>query len=364
MSDAILLIGTRKGLFVARSRDGRAGWDLEPIRFPMNAVYGLGIDARRSTPRLFAAAESAHWGPSLFHSDDLGRTWTEPERAPIAFPERAGTSLRRVWQVQPGPASEPDLVYAGVEPSALFRSEDGGVTFTLVDGLWDHPHREHWEPGAGGQCLHTVLAHPTDAAQLLIAMSGGGVYRSTDAGASWHPANRGIQAVFMPEDQRYPEYGQCVHKVAWHPSRPERLFAQNHFGVYRSDDGATSWTSIADGLPADFGFPVVVHPQRAETAYVFPLVADSERMPPDRRCRVYRTDDAGGTWRPLTAGLPQYGYHAAVLRDAMCSDQADPAGLYLGTRAGEVYASCDEGESWNLIAGHLPDVLSVRAAAL
>lgn len=364
MTDAVLLIGTRKGVVVGRSRGGRRSWDLQPLALMMNEVYGLGIDARGAVPRLFAGATSGHWGPSLFHSDDLGASWSEPDRAPVAFPEDSGVSLARVWQVQPGSEREPGVVYAGVEPHALFRSEDGGITFSLVQGLFDHPHRTSWQPGGGGACLHTVLPHPDDPQRMLVALSAGGVYRTSDGGASWDAANKGIQAYWMPEDQRFPEFGQCVHKVSSHPSRPERLFAQNHFGVYRSDNGGDSWQAIETGLPANFGFPVVVHPRLPETLYVFPLVADSERMPPERRCRVYRSQDAGESWDALTEGLPQEGYHAAVLRDAMCTDGADPAGVYFGTRAGEVYASPDGGDSWELVVDHLPDVLSLRATAL
>jgi photosystem II stability/assembly factor-like uncharacterized protein len=358
MSGVVVLVGTRKGLFVARS-DDRTTYEVEPIRFGMNAVASVGIDARRPTPRLFAAARSEHWGPSLFHSDDLGASWSEPSAAPIAFPERTGAALAQVWQVVPGPVDEPDVVYAGTEPSALFRSEDGGISFALVEGLWDHPHRPTWYPGFGGQCLHTVVPHPTDTDRVLVAMSTGGVYRTADGGASWHPSNTGVSRPHSPDP--YPEYGQCVHRVAGHPDRPDQLFLQNHLGVYRSDDGGGSWQSIAAGLPADFGFPVVVHPHRPDTAYLFPLQSDGDRMPPDRRFRVYRTDDAGRTWTPLTDGLPDGPYHAAVLRDAMCTDSDDPAGIYVGTRAGELYASADDGERWQLVVEHLPDVLSVRA---
>lgn len=355
-----LLIGTRKGLFVGRGPDPTS-LEIEPIEFSMKAVYTVGFDTRREQPRFFAATDSEHWGPSIFHSDDDGRTWQEPDEAPIAFPERTDAAIARVWQIVPGPASQPEVVYAGVEPSALFRSDDGGVHFSLVDGLWDHPHRPEWTPGAGGQCLHTIVPHPTDADRVLVAMSTGGVYRTEDGGSSWAPSNDGVKAYFYPDP--YPEFGQCVHRIASHPDAPEQMFLQNHHGVYRSDDWGGSWQSIADGLPADFGFPVVVHPHRPTTAYLFPLVADGERMPPDKACRVYRTDDAGKTWTALTSGLPQEGYHAAVLRDAMCTDTGAQPGIYFGTRAGEVYSSADDGDSWHLVTEHLPDVLSVRAIA-
>lgn len=364
MQHAILLIGTRKGLFVARSDDDRRSWTLDPIRFSTNAVYSVGIDARPGTPRLFTGALNGHFGPTLFHSDDLGATWTEPEHAPIAFPEGSDTALERVWQVAPSTADEPDVVYAGVEPHALFRSEDGGVTFDLVTGLFEHPHRTQWVPGNGGACMHTVLVHPADPKRILVALSAGGVYRSFDAGLSWEAANTGIQSYWMPEDQRYPEFGQCVHRVAQHPAEPERLFAQNHFGVYRSDDWGGSWKPIEAGLPSTFGFPILIHPQRPDSVYVVPLTADSDRMPPEGRLRVYRSDDAGATWESLGKGLPAEPYWAAVMRDAMCADDGDPAGIYFGTRAGDVFASRDGGDSWQLVAEKLPDVFSVRAAVL
>ena len=358
------MVGTRKGLVIARSRDDRRTWQVDPIRFLNLEVYAVALDTRRDPPRLFAAAGSGHWGPQLAYSDDLGATWTEPEQAPVAFPDGTDAAVVRVWQVQPAPADQPGVVYAGVEPHALFRSEDGGQSFSLVEGLWNHPHRAEWRPGNGGACLHTVVPHPTDARRVLVAMSAAGVYRTADGGATWEPANQGIQSYWMPEDQRYPEFGQCVHKVAMHPGHPDRLYAQNHFGVYRSDDGADRWQAIESGLPSTFGFPMVVHPHRPDTIYTFPLEGDGARIPPEGRCRVYRSDDAGGSWRALSAGLPADSYYGAVMRDAMCADAADPAGVYFGTRLGEVYASRDEGESWSLVTGHIPDVYSVRAAVL
>jgi hypothetical protein len=252
------------------------------------------------------------------------------------------------------------VVWAGCEPHSLWRSEDGGCTFELVRGLWDHPHRPTWEPGGGGGAVHTVIP---DAAseRVLVAMSTGGVYVSEDRGGSWEPRNKGITAVFLPDE--LPEYGQCVHKVAVDAASADRLYAQNHFGVFASDDVGVSWRSIAGGLPADFGFPVVASPRTAGTAWVVPLVADMERLPPGGRLRVHRTRDGGGSWTELGAGLPDASW-AAVMRDAACSDEGDPTGVYVGTRDGCVYASADEGDSFTLVAAHLPDVLVVRAARL
>ncbi|MDG4809285.1 exo-alpha-sialidase [Micromonospora sp. WMMD1120] len=358
----LLAIGTAKGLFLATSADDRRGWEITGPHFPMTGVYAVAIDTRRPTPRLLVSTTSSHFGPSVATSDDLGASWDEPDQAPVAFPADTGVSLGRVWQLTPAGPEEPDVIWAGTEPSALFRSTDGGRSFELVRSLWDHPHRPQWEAGFGGQAVHTVLPHPRDPARVLVAMSTGGVYRSEDAGASWAPGNTGIRAYFMPDE--WPEFGQCVHKVARDAGNPERLYAQNHHGVYRSDDDGRTWSSIAEGLPSDFGFPMVSHPGRADTVWTFPLVADGERFPTEHRCRVFRSTDAGGKWEPLSVGLPEGPFYPAVLRDAMCADDATPAGVYFGTRSGSVFASRDEGDSWALVAAHLPDVLCVRAAVI
>jgi hypothetical protein len=360
MTRTLLGIGTRKGLWLATS-DDRVDWEVTGPHHPMTDVYAFAIDTRRSTPRLLAGVTSEHFGPSVAVSDDLGATWREPDHAPVAFPTDTGAALRRVWQLTPGPADEPDLVYAGTEPSALFRSTDGGQTYELVRSLWDHPHREHWSAGFGGQAIHTVVPHPRDPERVTVAMSTGGVYRTADGARSWQASNKGIKAYFLPDP--YPEYGQCVHKVAQHPANPETFFAQNHHGVYRSDDGGASWLSIAEGLPSDFGFPIVSHPHQPAVVYNFPLVADGMRFPPDGACRVYRSEDGGGSWTALSAGLPT-GFWTGVMRDAMCVDDAEPAGVYFGSRSGTVFASRDEGEHWRLVAENLPDVLCVRAAVV
>jgi photosystem II stability/assembly factor-like uncharacterized protein len=361
--DTLVLLGTSKGLFTLRARDGRADFRLAGPTFAGEEVYATCIDTRGDGLRLFAGSVSNHWGPVLRRSSDGGEAWTEDEHAALAFPDGTDASLVRVWQLAPGPADEPDVVYAGVEPAALFRSDDGGRSFTLVEGLWRHPHRPQWEPGGGGLCLHTVLVHPSDADRLLIAVSAAGVYLSDDGGQSWRASNHGIIAPFLP-DAPAPEFGQCVHKVARDAGDPEQLYLQHHGGIYRSTDGGGTWTPMTSIAGMDFGFPVVAHPTRPDTAYLLPLESDEYRCTPDGHCIVWRTADAGASWEPLTSGLPQEQAHLTVLRDAFTSDGRDPAGLYFGTRSGEVYGSVDDGDSWRLLADHLPPVLSVRAAAV
>ena len=360
MTDVLLMVGTRKGLWIGRSDERRSSWSLDGPHFLMNAVYSCAIDTRGTSPRLLAGAMSSHYGPQVFWSDDLGKTWSETPNGGIRFPEDTGYALEQIWQLTPGPVDQPDVVYAGTQPSALFRSDDRGESFSMVRSLWDHPHRTEWDAGFGGQAIHTIIPHPDEHEKITVAMSTGGVYQTGDGGESWNPANKGIKAYFMPDP--WPEFGQCVHKVAGHPTAPDRLFLQNHHGVYRSEDGGASWQSIADGLPSDFGFPVVVDPNEPGTVYLFPLVADRERIPPDGECRVWRSRDSGDTWEALGAGLPADGFYVAVMRDALCADDADPAGIYLGARDGSVFASADQGDHWQQIAAHLPDVTCVRAA--
>ena len=355
----MVLVGTAKGAFVL-SGDGPVG----PL-FPGERVPSLAIDTRANQPRLLAGAISEHWGPVIRVSDDLGGTWTDPAERALRFPVDAAASVVQVWQLQPAGGDEPHTIYAGVEPAALFRSDDRGETWSLVHGLWDHPHRERWTPGFGGLGLHTVLIDPRDPQRLHVAISAGGVYRSDDGGATWLARNEGIRtpaAADVPDP--YPEFGQCVHKVARDAVNPDRLYAQNHGGLYRSDDRGDTWIDVANGVPSDFGFPIVAHPSAGDTAYVLPLQSDAYRCTPDGRCRVYRTTDAGKSWLALGEGLPSQHAHLTVLRDAFCADDGDPPGLYFGTRTGQVYSSHDEGESWKLLAEYLPPVLCVRAASV
>ncbi|MFN8158805.1 MAG: sialidase family protein [Candidatus Nanopelagicales bacterium] len=356
----VLAIGTRKGLWIARS-DDRRSWTLDGPHLLMQEVASVGWDTRRSPARLLVGTMSWHYGPTLVWTDDLGATWQETGNAAIAFPDDTGEALGRIWQLQPDTEARPDVVWAGCEPTSLWRSDDGGESFRLVRGLWDHPHRQNWMPGFGGAAVHTIVP-PREGERMLVAMSTGGVYVSDDGDTGWTPSNTGISANFMPDP--YPEYGQCVHKVAVDAATPDRMYVQNHNGVYRSDDAGATWTSIADGLPSDFGFFVLSSPTTPGTAWVMPIENGDSRIPVGGRMRLHRTRDAGETWTELGAGsLPDECYTVA-LRDAACVDSGDPTGVYVGTRDGVVYASADEGDSWQVVAEHLPDVLSVRAAVL
>ena len=357
-NETVLLVGTRKGLWIGRSDERREEWTFDGPHMTMMEIYSCMVDTRGPKPRLLVGASLSWTGPQVMSSDDLGQTWQEH---PIGFPEGMDASVERVWQLVAGPGN--DVVYAGTEPGAVFRSEDRGESFSLERGLWDHPHRSEWGEGFGGQAFHTILPHPAEEQSVTVAISTGGVYRTTDGGESWNPHNQGIRADFLPEGQQFPEFGQCVHKVARHPSRPERLFLQNHGGVYRSDDEGGSWDSIADGLPSDFGFSIVVHPHEPDTIFVFPIDGAGGRFPPEGKAQVWRSRDAGESWEPLNKGLPEE-FYAAVMRDAMCADDHPTAGLYFGGRNGSVWASPDAGESWRQIAANLPDVLVVRAAAI
>jgi hypothetical protein len=357
----IVMVGTRKGMWIGTADDQRREWDFTGPHFDMEEVYSCMIDTRGERPRLLAGASSPWLGPQVRRSDDLGGSWEETPNGAVRFPDGADAKVERVWQLVPG--SEDGVVYAGSEPGAVWRSTDGGETFTLEQALWDHPHRPQWNAGFGGQAFHTILPHPTDPQSVTAALSTGGVYQTNDGGTSWQPRNQGIRAEFLPEGEQYPEFGQCVHKVTRHPSRPDRLFLQNHGGVYRSDDHGESWQSIADGLPADFGFSIVVHPHQPDTIYVFPIGGGDRRYPPGAKARVWRSRDAGGSWEELGNGLPD-SFYVAVMRDAMCTDDHDPAGVYFGARNGAVWASADEGDSWRQIISDLPDVMVVRAASV
>ncbi len=346
-----ILVGTTKGLFTVDESGAIAG-----PAFPGEAVYAV---LARGRTRLASTAHG-HFGAVIRRSDDGGASWSTPESAPVRFPDGSGVSLEQIWQLETGRGDDRDTLYCGVAPAALFVSRDGGATFELNRGLFDHPQRPKWQPGGGGLALHTISPHPTDPKRMIVAISTGGVYATEDGGASWEPRNRGVRAEFLPDKQ--PEFGQCVHKVVRHPSRPERLFLQNHWGLYRSDDEARSWQDVARGVPSDFGFCMAIHPRDPDTVFIVPLHSDGFRCTPEGRLRVYRTRDAGESWEPLERGLPQEHAWETVLRDAMGTDSS--TGIYFGTRSGKLYGSRDGGDRWERLADGLPPITCVRAASI
>jgi serine/threonine protein kinase len=360
--DVLLLVGTNKGAFFLRSSRDRSRWDVAGPYFHGQGIYAMAYDGRSDRHRLWVSANNVMWGAFLRSSDDFGRIWTNPLEASIRFPTESGASLRNIWQICLGRNDEPEKLYCGVEPAALFESGDQGESWSMARGLYDHPHRPRWMPSNGGLILHTILPDPCNKDRMYVAVSAGGVYRTEDGGTTWQARNNGVRVVFLPE--KYPEFGQCVHKIVLHESRPERLFLQNHWGLYRSDNRGDSWQDIARGVPSDFGFAMLMHPHDADCVYIVPVESDEFRCTPEGHLRVYRTRNAGGSWETLDRGLPQKGAYETVLRDALSSDSLDPAGIYFGTRSGKVYGSRDEGKSWKKIVEGLPQILCVKAAVV
>jgi hypothetical protein len=370
MSGLRLMVGTAKGGFILTSDAKRKNWTVEGPLFGGWEIYHM-----KASPidpdRLYASQSTGWFGQIVQRSDDGGATWQTVGNE-FAYEGGTGTHMwydgtphpwefARVWHFEPSP-TERDVVYAGVEDAALFRSDDGGSSWTELRGLRGQDSGPSWQPGAGGMCLHTILLDPSDGRPEMVAISAAGVFRSEDGGDSWRPANRGLRSEQIPDAES--EVGHCVHRVARHPSRPEVLFMQKHWDVMRSDDRGGSWYEISGDLPTDFGFTIDVNPHEPETVYVVPIKSDSEHYPPDGQLRVYRSRTGGNEWEPLTKGLPESNCFVNVLREAMSVDSLDPCGVYFGTTGGQVYASTDAGDTWKAIVHDLPRVMSVEAQAL
>ena len=350
-----LLVGTKKGLFVL---EGEPGGEFEVVA---RAFAGEPVEYAVREPgsgRVLASVTSPFYGPKIFFAEDPAGEWTQAEG--VALPSGGDAALERIWTIVPGEAD--GLVYAGGDPGVLFTSTDGGTTWELNRGLWEHPTRPKWQAGGGGLCLHSIVPWPGDPNRLAAAISAAGVWLSDDGGASWHRGNEGLVPNYLPEDTPDDEVGLCVHRIHRAPARPERMFLQFHGGVYRSDDAGASWTSIADGLPSDFGFPLAIDPADPDSAYVIPLTADTDRVTPDARVRVYETRDAGSTWTPRGEGLPQEHAYLTVLREAFdWAGSGERLELYFGATSGDVFGSGDAGASWAAAAERLPPVYSVTA---
>lgn len=353
--ETLLLVGTAKGLFILRRPNGSDKWETDGPHFAGRAVYSAFYDDRAGRSDLWAGPVSWHFGAELSKSTDMGATWDAPERMRIKMPANTKKSLENIWQIAPG--ADADTLYVGVAPAALFESHDRGETWKLNKGLWSHPHRKKWSPGFGGLCLHTIITDKKDPLNIKIAISTGGVYQSSDGGNKWKVTNTGVKAYFLPDP--YPEFGQCVHKIARHPKKKNTYFLQNHHGVYRSRDGAETWTEIESGLPSNFGFGLTV--SDSGSVFIVPLDSDGKRFTCDGKLRVFRSSDDGDTWKALTKGLPQKDAYEVILRDAVSSAGNE---VYFGTKNGKLFGSPDNGDSWKMIQGSLPEICCVKSYSI
>jgi photosystem II stability/assembly factor-like uncharacterized protein len=370
MSKVRVLVGTRKGTFILTADGTRKNWQIDGPLFAGWEIYHV-KGSPVNPQRLYASQSSGWFGQVMQRSDDGGATWN-PVGNKFEYAGVVGThqtfdgtprawEFKRVWHVEPS-LSDTETVYAGVEDAALFRSTDGGTSWQEMAGLRRHGSGPHWQPGAGGMCLHTVILDPKNEKRMVIAISSAGAFRTDDGGVSWKAINRGLRSEHIPDPEA--EVGHCVHHIAMHPSRPEVLFMQKHWDVMRSDDAGDNWKEVSGNLPSDFGFAIDVHAHEPETVYVVPIKSDAEHFVPEGKLRVYRSRSGGNDWEALTKGLPQSNCYVNVLRDAMAVDSLDECGIYFGTSGGQVYVSRDAGDNWEAIVRDLPAVLSVEVQTL
>jgi hypothetical protein len=359
MAQTVLLVGTRKGCFVLDSDEDRRDWTIRGPYCEGWPIYHAVHDAESGA--IYAAAASEWHGAGVWRSSDLGESW-ELSSEGLAYGD--GDGELKLSKVS-GLAAAHGRVLAGAEAAGIFESRDGGVTWSLKSTLDGQPGRGRWNipdnqpPGHLG--LPAILPHPDEASHFWAVVQGFGIFETTDDGASWTPRNEGLRADWPIEE---PGVGYCVHKLVMSPVDLDRMYQQNHCGMHRSDDGGRSWVEITDGLPTDFGFAAAAHPHDRDTFYVIPLDPGHARCMPEGRAAVWRTRDAGESWQRLDTGLPQRDAHLGVLREGLAIDSLDMPGLYFGTSTGQVFASADEGESWNEIASYLPAISSLEVAVL
>jgi photosystem II stability/assembly factor-like uncharacterized protein len=369
-----LLVATRKGAWILHGDTSRSSWRVTGPLFLGQIVNHLVLDPRNRNTML-AATSTGHLGPTLHRSTDAGKTWTEVRQPPKfeqALPGTEGRSVKHTFWLTPAHANEPGVWYAGTSPQGLFRSVDGGETWQPFSVINEDPQYRSWfgsekDGTPDGPKLHSIMIDPRDPQHLYFAMSSGGVHESTDGGLSFEPLIEGMEVVggFDAANVAFHD----PHCVRMAPSNPDRLYQQNHCGIYRLDRPGRTWVRIGRAMPAavgDIGFPMVVHPHDADTAWVFPM--DGETVWPRTavagKPAAYVTHNGGKTWQRQDRGLPKSQAWWTVKRQAMCCDEQDSVGLYVGTSSGEVWASRDAGSSWRCIARHLPEIYAVEAAAL
>jgi photosystem II stability/assembly factor-like uncharacterized protein len=356
MPETRLLVGTRKGCFVLESAPDRRQWDLRGPYCDSWPVYHAIQDP--GSGAIYAAAASEWHGSAVWRSTDLGETWVMSSEG-IGYGDGDTRKVSKVASL----AVAGDRVLVGVEAPGIFESRDGGEQWSLLTTLSGQPGSEEWDDPANQPPGHLGISGITsdgdDASHFWAIVQGIGLFETGDGGETWTPRNRGLRADWP---RPHEEVGFCVHRLAISPADPDRMYQQNHVGMHRSDDAGLSWTEITDGLPTEFGFAAVAHPHDRDAFYVIPLDPGHARCMPDGAAAVWRTRDAGSSWERLDEGLPQHGAHLGVLRMAMSADDHDVPGLYFGTSTGQVFASTDEGDTWELIADFLPPVWSVEVA--
>ncbi|MGB9112361.1 MAG: hypothetical protein WCF24_06515 [Acidimicrobiales bacterium] len=370
MSGVRVLVGTAKGTFILESDGARKDWTVNgPFFGGMESYHVAGSPA--DPDRIWAAPSTSWFGQLMHRSDDGGKNWTAVGKD-FVYASALGTHLwydgtprpwefKRVWHLEPSP-TDPDVVFAGVEDAGLFISRDGGESWEELPALREHKTTPEWAPGAGGMCLHTIVLDEANPDRMFVAISAAGVFKSEDGAKSWKPANVGLHSDYIPDPEAFA--GHCVHRIAMHKDRPDVFFMQKHWDVMRSDDAAESWYEVSGNLPTDFGFAIGVHAHEPDTVYVVPITSDGEHFPPEGVLRVYRSTTGGNEWEALGKGLPDRNCYVNVLRDAMAIDALEPCGVYFGTTGGQVYASADEGDSWDTAVRDLPRVMSVEVQTL
>ncbi|MEE4640026.1 MAG: hypothetical protein V2J42_14930 [Wenzhouxiangella sp.] len=359
LSAVAVLIGTRKGLFIARSNPDRQQFSIEGPHIAGYEIQRAFLDPRSHGRCGYAAAHHPIWGIHIYRTDNAGRDWRPMDAVPSHGDDDDSAHLKTIWSLAPGPADQPETLYAGIEPPGLFVSRDAGKSWSCLEGFHRHPTAKRWHPAKGGCAVHSLAA---SGHRLYAALAAGGTYRSNDAGASWAACNAGIRAPYLAE--RNAPAGHNDHTLRMHPANPDRLYRQSHSGTWRSDDGGVSWHEITGGLPSDFGYALGLDPADPDTLFTIPEASSQFRATVDGKLRVYRTENAGADWQALTDGLPQKNCFVTVLRDGLDTDGLAPLGVYFGTSSGQVYASNDRGETWQSLPAILPPILSVQAGGV